>query len=110
MQKYLTNIFIYIYIYLEAKKLIKDLITSWIGIFGPGCGPTQLFASSGVTITGGTVFVEPDVEGQLWHTGDSMASIFILVLSIIRVHKIIKKYYYLTICMRIRIIFTVVHN
>lgn len=74
--------------------MIKDLITSWIGIFGPGCGPTQLFASSGVTITGGTVFVEPDVEGQLWHTGDSMASIFILILSIIKVHKIIEKYYY----------------
>ena len=75
------------------KKLIKDLSTSWIGIFGPGCGPTQLFASSGVTITGGTVFVEPDVEGQLWHTGDSMISIFILISSIIRVHKIIEKYF-----------------
>lgn len=43
-------------------------------MFGPGCGPTQLFASSGVTITGGTVFDEFEVEGQLLHTDDSVKS------------------------------------
>lgn len=48
-----------------------------MGIFGPGCGPTQLFASSGVTITGGTVFAEFDVGGQLLHVDDSIKSILL---------------------------------
>lgn len=39
--------------HLEAKKSIRDLITSCIGMFGPGCEPIQLPLSSGITITGG---------------------------------------------------------
>ena len=42
--------------YLEARKFINDLMTSWMGMFGPGCGPGQVTPSSGVTITGGTEF------------------------------------------------------
>lgn len=63
--------------YLDARKFIKDLITSCIGMFGPGCGPTQLCASSGVTITGGTVFVDPVVGCQLLHTDDSVTLILV---------------------------------
>lgn len=49
-------------------------------MFGPGCGPTQLFASSGVTITGGTVVVDPVVDCQLLHTADSVTLILLVYL------------------------------
>jgi hypothetical protein len=39
--------------YLEARNKMRDLITSWIGILGPGCGPVHVVLSSGVMMTGG---------------------------------------------------------
>lgn len=50
---------------------MRDFMTSWIGMLGPGCGPIQLLASSGVTITGGTVFVDLVAGVQLVQTDDS---------------------------------------
>lgn len=48
---------------------MRDFITSWIGIFGPGWGPVQLTPSSGVIMTAGAVVTGLFAEFQLadWH-------------------------------------------
>lgn len=56
--------------YLDDKKLISDLTTSWMGMFGPGLGLFDETVSE-VTITG-IVLVVPSAAGGVSGTADPL--------------------------------------